>query len=126
MVLILGISILFIPVKAASYKVVISVEKNDEKIWENIYWLEVNDENATILIPKWVYDKFFDLIDNRTFTTPFWLAIVNINAKTVFQLDATSHPSGLKVTLKATYLGDVNFDGKVEYYDLYLFGLACG
>jgi hypothetical protein len=124
MVLILGVSILFIPVKAASYQVTISLEKNDEVLWQKTYWVEVNGKNATLLIQQWIYDKFFELFTNRTLVTPFTLLIVETNTSTRTSLYVRSYPSGLQVIFKSAYPGDVNLDGKVEYYDLYLFGLA--
>lgn len=123
-ILILGVTTFFIQVKATSYMVTVSLEQNEETIWEKTYWIEVEGKTATIMIQQWIYDKFIDLISNRTLITPFTLLIVNASAKTCTSLYVTSYPSGLQVIFKPAYAGDVNLDGKVDYYDLYLFGLA--
>jgi hypothetical protein len=55
---------------------------------------------------------------------PFTSYYINVTTNRSASLYVESEPSCLTVNLEPVILGDINFDGTVDYYDLYLFSLA--
>jgi len=122
--LVFSVAMFSVSVHALTYRIMVTVEEDDEMVWEKTYWIDVDGGNATVRIPQRFFDEFISLIDNRTFITPFALYIVNTTTDSLASLYVESDPSSLTVILEPAFSGDMNFDGKVDYYDLCLFRLA--